>query len=132
MAHKILSQLREQLEQRKRIAPSRRHAHKRFEQMQAIAPARPGPRSAPHREGRDVFPPDHSGLLPFSICPKKRVAGVGAALGETPEIRVQPDDRGFPSVQPRPPQVQQSESPADHFDRMARRSRFGENVGLEE
>jgi hypothetical protein len=52
------------------------------------------------------------GLCLFHSGEEGRVEGVGAALGETPEIRPRPTDRGFPSVPPRPTQVQQSESPA--------------------
>lgn len=36
---------------------------------------------------------------------RRRVAEVGAALDETPEIRMPSEDRGFPSVQPRPPNL---------------------------
>jgi hypothetical protein len=55
---------------------------------------------------------DCRGVRLFQSVAEEEVAEFGAALGETPEICAQSDDRGFPSVRPRPPQVQQSESPA--------------------
>jgi beta-lactamase regulating signal transducer with metallopeptidase domain len=57
------------------------------------------------KEPRATLPDPEPLAVPSITPPAPGVAGVGAALGETPEINARPSLRGFPSVQPRPPVV---------------------------